>query len=112
MGKSIVAKLLRESLKEKLQELEQNDDANKDSKDGAKPSKIVNQTKKIMRATQGKGKLLKLSQVMAAAGIGDADSATDRSEIGKQVAGKEGRHLSPKNAAKLSKVVDNPTAYL
>lgn len=110
MSKSIVAKLLRESLKGKLQELEQEDD--KEKKDNHSTSKTINQTKKIMRATQGKGKLLKLSQVMAAAGIGDADSATDRSEIGKQVAGKEGRHLSPKNAAKLSKVVDNPTAYL
>lgn len=111
MGKSIVAKLLRESLKGKLQEIEQDDEeGKKDGKNGT--SKTINQTKKIMRATQGKGKLLKLSQVMAAAGIGDADSATDRSEIGKQVAGKEGRHLSPKNASKLSKVVDNPTAYL
>ena len=78
--------------------------------------KVQTLTKKIHNATQGDGKLLKLSQVMQAAGVGDADSATDRSAIGKAVSGKPDadgkiRHLSVADAARMGAVVDNPTAF-
>jgi hypothetical protein len=73
-------------------------------------------TKKIKNATQGSGKLLKLSQVMDAAGVGNANNATDRSAIGKAVSGKpdadgKTRHLTVKQANAMGKVVDNPVAF-
>jgi hypothetical protein len=79
-------------------------------------TKVQTLTKKIEKATQGSGKLLKLSQVMDAAGVGDADNATDRSAIGKAVSGKPDadgkiRHLSVKQANAMGKVVDNPVAF-
>jgi hypothetical protein len=78
--------------------------------------KVQTLTKKIKNATQGAGKLLKLSQVMDAAGVGDADNATDRSAIGKAVSGKPDadgkvRHLTVKQANSMGKVVDNPVAF-
>lgn len=84
---------------------------NKDEK-----KKVQTLTKKIKNATQGAGKLLKLSQVMDAAGVGDADDATDRSAIGKAVSGTPDadgkiRHLSVKQANAMGKVVDNPVAF-
>ena len=98
------------------EETEKNGDAtfseiNKDEK-----KKVQTLTKKIKNATQGAGKLLKLSQVMDAAGVGDADNATDRSKIGKAVSGKPDadgkvRHLSVRDANAMGKVVDNPVAF-
>ena len=53
---------------------------------------------------------------MDAAGVGDADSATDRSAIGKAVSGKPDadgkvRHLTVQQADAMGKVVDNPIAF-
>jgi hypothetical protein len=78
--------------------------------------KVQTLTKKIKNATQGPNKLLKLSQVMDAAGVGDADDATDRSAIGKAVSGKPDadgkvRHLTVQQADAMGKVVDNPIAF-
>jgi hypothetical protein len=125
MEKSFIKQLLRESLfgnvkeanKEGQEEESENNgdntysEINKDEK-----KKVQTLTKKIKNATQGAGKLLKLSQVMDAAGVGDADSATDRSRIGKAVSGKPDadgkiRHLSVKDANAMGKVVDNPVAF-
>lgn len=87
------------------------DELNQDEK-----KKVQTLTKKIQNATQGKNKLLKLSQVMDAAGVGDADDATDRSAIGKAVSGTPDadgkvRHLSVKQANAMGKVIDNPVAF-
>ena len=125
MVKDIIKQKLRESLMAKLTEKGQNtEDKTSDSnstqnhgeidKDAKK--KVQTLTKKIHNATQGPGKLLKLSQVMDAAGVGDANDATDRSEFGKKVSGKPDsdgkiRHLTPGEAAKMGKVVDNPIAF-
>lgn len=125
MEKSFIKQLLRESLfgnvkeanKEGQEEESENNGDNtysEISKDEKK--KVQTLTKKIKNATQGAGKLLKLSQVMDAAGVGDADSATDRSRIGKAVSGKPDadgkiRHLSVKDANAMGKVVDNPVAF-
>lgn len=78
--------------------------------------KVQTLTKKIKNATQGPNKLLKLSQVMDAANVGDADDATDRSAIGKAVSGKPDadgkiRHLTVQQADAMGKVVDNPIAF-
>lgn len=121
MDKLFIQQMLRESLEAKLQEAEKDDDkdTNKSFDELSKDEKheVMTLTKKIHNATQGKGKLLKLSQVMDAAGVGNANSATDRSKIGKAVSGKPDadgnvRHLSKRDAATMGKVVDNPVAYL
>jgi hypothetical protein len=123
MEKTFIQNMVRESLISKLREAgsnsneEEKDDnssyteLNKDEK-----KKVQTLTKKIKNATQGSGKLLKLSQVMDAAGVGDADNATDRSAIGKAVSGKPDadgkvRHLTVKQANAMGKVVDNPIAF-
>lgn len=91
-------------------------DKNYDELNDKQKKKVQTLTKKIKNATQGEGKLLKLSQVMDAAGVGDADDATDRSAIGKAVSGEPDadgkiRHLSVKQANAMGKVVDNPVAF-
>lgn len=123
MAKTFIQNMVRESLISKLREAGSNSseeekednnsytELNKDEK-----KKVQTLTKKIKNATQGAGKLLKLSQVMDAAGVGDADNATDRSAIGKAVSGKPDadgkvRHLSVKQADAMGKVVDNPIAF-
>ena len=126
MEKNDIRFMLREAL-EKQDTAEsiipENDEKEKEDKDRTfdeldkeEKNRLNNLTKKIKNATQGKDKLLKLSQVMDAAGIGDADSATDRSAIGKAVSGKPDadgkvRHLTIKQANAMAKVVDNPIAF-
>jgi len=122
MDKLLIKKMLRES----LDILFEGDGDDKDDKKSSEKTyddlskgekkKVKTLTKKIKNATQGSGKLLKLSQVMDAAGVGDANSATDRSAIGKAVSGKPDadgkiRHLTVKQANAMGKVVDNPVAF-
>lgn len=122
MEKNIIKDKLRESLFSRLKEVnnepEGEEQAPEDNgrNDRAEKKKVQTLTNKIKNATQGTSKLLKLSQVMDAAGIGDADNATDRSAIGKAVSGKPDadgnvRHLTIKQANAMGKVVDNPMAY-
>lgn len=125
MEKSFIKDMLRESLFSKIKEANKegeeesdNEDTNKSFADLNKgeKKKVETLTKKIKNATQGAGKLLKLSQVMDAAGVGNADNATDRSAIGKAVSGKpdadgKTRHLTVKDANRMAKVVDNPVAF-
>lgn len=124
MEKNIIKDKLRESLFSRIKEVNnepegeeqaQGDGRSEHSKKDEK-KKVQTLTKKIKNATQGPSKLLKLSQVMDAAGIGDADNATDRSAIGKAVSGKPDadgniRHLTVQQANAMGKVVDNPMAY-
>lgn len=122
MDKLLIKKMLRES----LDILFEGDGDDKDDKKSSEKTyddlskgekkKVKTLTKKIKNATQGSGKLLKLSQVMDAAGVGDANSATDRSAIGKAVSGKPDadgkiRHLTVQQANAMGKVVDNPVAF-
>lgn len=123
MVKTFIQNMVRESLISKLREAGSNSsEEEKDDKSSYtelekdKKKKVQTLTKKIKNATQGNGKLLKLSQVMDAAGVGDANNATDRSAIGKAVSGKPDadgkvRHLSVKQADAMGKVVDNPIAF-
>jgi hypothetical protein len=126
MNKEDIKSLLREALgmqrpmESMVPEAEGNQDEkgdkNYDELNDKQKKKVQTLTKKIKNATQGAGKLLKLSQVMDAAGVGDADNATDRSAIGKAVSGKpdadgKTRHLSVKQANAMGKVVDNPVAF-
>ena len=125
MVKTFIKEKLRESLFSAIKEAGKNTEEEESneksgntfgelSKDEKK--KVQTLTKKIKNATQGSGKLLKLSQVMDAAGVGDADNATDRSAIGKAVSGKadadgKKRHLTVQQANAMGKVVDNPIAF-
>lgn len=125
MEKSFIKDMLRESLFSKIKEAKKEGEEETDKEDDNKSfddlnkgekKKVETLTKKIKNATQGSGKLLKLSQVMDAAGVGNADNATDRSAIGKAVSGKpdadgKTRHLSVKDANRMAKVVDNPVAF-
>lgn len=124
MEKTTIKEKIRESLFSRLKEVNKNPDGEEQAQDGGQSEetqkddtkKVQTLTKKIKNATQGPSKLLKLSQVMDAAGIGDADNATDRSAIGKAVSGKPDadgniRHLTIKQANAMGKVVDNPMAY-
>ena len=126
MEKSFIKDMLRESLFSKIKEANKEggeEDTEKEGGDGQyqelskdEKKKVQTLTKKIKNATQGTGKLLKLSQVMDAAGVGDANNATDRSAIGKAVSGKPDadgkvRHLTVKQANSMGKVVDNPVAF-
>jgi len=120
MEKDIIKALLRERFgmveapTEKKEE--EGGDKNYDQMNGDEKKKVQTLTQKIKNATQGAGKLLKLSQVMDAAGVGDANNATDRSAIGKAVSGKPDadgkvRHLTIAQADAMGKVVDNPIAF-
>jgi hypothetical protein len=125
MGKIFIKQMLRESLFGNVKEVnkEGNEEDTENTGDATyseinkdEKKKVQTLTKKIKNATQGSGKLLKLSQVMDAAGVGDADNATDRSRIGKAVSGNPDadgkiRHLSVKDANAMGKVVDNPVAF-
>jgi hypothetical protein len=121
MDKLRIQQMLRESLTAKIAEAEQTDDESKSNKtydelDKDERKKVQTLTKKIQGATQGSGKLLKLSQVMDVAGVGNADDPTDRSAIGKAVSGKPDadgkvRHLTIKQANAMGNVVDNPIAF-
>lgn len=125
MDKNFIKGKLRESFFSKLKEVSKEPEGDGQAQDTQGQSelgdrgekkKVQTLTKKIKNATQGPSKLLKLSQVMDAAGIGDADNATDRSAIGKAVSGKPDadgniRHLTVKQANAMGKVVDNPMAY-
>ena len=126
MNKKDIRLMLREAFKkqdetetiipENDEKEEKEGDRTFDDLDKEEKNRLNNLTKKIKNATQGKDRLLKLSQVMDAAGVGNADSATDRSAIGKAVSGKPDadgkvRHLSIKQANAMAKVVDNPIAF-
>ena len=126
MNKKDIRFMLREAFKKQTpsesiipendEKEEKDSDKTFDDLDKEEKNRLNNLTKKIKNATQGKDKLLKLSQVMDAAGIGDANSATDRSAIGKSVSGKPDadgkiRHLTIKQANAMAKVVDNPIAF-
>ena len=119
MDKLFIKQMLRESLEAKITEAEDEEkDSDKtfDELDKDEKKKVNTLTKKIKNATQGSGKLLKLSQVMDVAGVGNANDATDRSAIGKAVSGKpdadgKTRHLTVKQANAMGKVVDNPVAF-
>ncbi len=122
MDKLFIQQMLRESLEAKLQEAKkdnkegESDDKSWDEMNKEEKEEVQSLTKKIRNATQGPGKILKLSRTGGKAGIIDAGDAGRRSWLGKAVSGKPDadgnvRHLSQKDAAALGKVVDNPMAY-
>lgn len=121
MGKEFIKKMLRENLFHRIKEAgkpeAEENSVDKQGEESKEDSKKVNTiTQKIKNATQGDNKLMKLSQVMDKAGVGNADDAADRSLYGKKISGKPDadgnvRHLTPAEADKMGKIIDNPNAF-
>ncbi len=110
MEKSVIKTKLRENLMSKLTETEPKETPQKETnKDYEK------NYGEIQRKLDGS--MLKASQVMAAAGLGDPKNATDRSLFSKKLRKDKnedgGQYLfNDDDLASIMKVVNNPTAYL
>ena len=111
----------KKHIKEKVREaLSQINEKEKTEKKSSEPKKKETKTTKtdyseIQRKL--KGTMLKANQVMAAAGLGDPDNATDRSLFGKKLhkdKNEEGGvyQFSPDDLAAITKVVNNPASYV
>lgn len=120
MEKSFIKDKLRESLFSRLAEKakntpEQTDDEyavdkEYDELSPQEKKKLNTQTIEIRQAV-GPGKSLKISQAIEDAGLGSADDASARGKFTQKIFGRNDRHLTPKEAAALSKVTKNPGAY-
>jgi hypothetical protein len=105
MKKSEIKEILRESLIQINEEKE-------------KKKKKKNYTKnygELQRKLDGT--MLKASQVMAAAGLGDPDNATDRSLFSKKLRREKNDEggvyqFDDKELASVMKVINNPASYL
>jgi len=109
MEKNIIKLKLRESLMGKLTETEPTEAPNK--KKSGNYEKDYSSIQSKLTDT-----MLKQSQVMKAAGLGNPDDATDRSLFSKKVRKEKndegGTYLfDDQELAKLVKVLDNPPAY-
>jgi hypothetical protein len=110
MEKDKIKALLRENFMTPLQEEEPKEPSEK--KDNAKYEKDYASVQSKLSGT-----MLKQSQVMAAAGLGSPDDATDRSLFSKKVRkdtnDEGGQYLfNDKELASVIKVLNNPAAYL
>ena len=102
--------LLKESLKSYIQEAKKKKKSEDDKE---------NKTKANYQGLEDKliGTMLKQSQVMAAAGLGDPKSATDRSLFSKKLRREKNElggvyEFSEDELASVTKVVSNPAAFL
>jgi hypothetical protein len=115
-NKLIIKSLLRENLYP-VQETEKETSAKdgEKKKDDKQGSSFETNYSELERKLDGT--LLKANQVMAAAGLGDPDSATDRSLFSKKIRREKNDEgglymFSDDDLAKIIKVINNPTAYL
>jgi hypothetical protein len=122
MDKKDIKNLLRENLLKRLKEKanakpkksKEGDDeeSNKDYDNLSSDEKELINTQTIeIQQSVGPGKQLKISQVMDAAGVGDADNAADRSKYTQKVNKRNDRHLTGPEASAMSKVVKNAGAF-
>ena len=110
MKKEMIKAILRENLMGQIKEAEP---------EGGSGKKANHQFDKEYSEVQTKltNTMLKQSQVMAAAGLGNPDDATDRSLFSKKVRKDKndegGQYLfNDKELASVIKVLNNPAAYL
>lgn len=110
MKKEMIKAILRENLMTQIKEAEPEEGSGK---------KATHNFDKEYSEVQSKltNTMLKQSQVMAAAGLGDPDNATDRSLFSKKVRkdtnDEGGQYLfNDKELASVIKVLNNPAAYL
>lgn len=93
--------------KEKSEEVE---DKEYDELSSEQKKQLQTQTIEIRQAV-GPGKSLKISQAIEDANLGDADDAAARGKYTQKIFGRNDRHLTPAEAAALSRVTKNPNAY-
>jgi hypothetical protein len=118
MEKSVIKSILRENLMNKIKETNSHKEAKKpESNDNS--SKNGSTYEKDYASVQNAldGTLLKASQVMKAAGLGDPDDATKRSLFSKKLSkafnDEGGQYLfDEKELALIQKVINNPSSYL
>lgn len=110
MKKNVIKEILRESLTPQLKE--EDKEPTSDKKDDKKFEKDYSEVQSKLQNT-----MLKQSQVMLAAGMGDPKNATDRSLFSKKVRKDKNDEgglymFDEKELASVIKVLNNPTAYL
>ena len=118
MEKSIIKAILRENLMAKIKEANTNKES-EESKSNDNSSEKSSTYEKDYSSVQNalKDTLLKANQVMKAAGLGDPNSASDRSLFSKKVnreTNEDGGHylFNDEELGKIFKVINNPSSYL
>jgi hypothetical protein len=109
MEKTKIKELLRETFVAPIVEKEEKEEKDKKNKNTEKDYGEV--TRKL------DGTMLKSSQVMAAAGLGNPKNATDRSLFSKKVRREKNDEggmyqFNDEELAKIMKIINNPAAYL
>lgn len=109
MEKTKIKELLRETFVAPIVEKEEKEENDKKNKSTEKDYGEV--TRKL------DGTMLKGSQVMAAAGLGNPKNATDRSLFSKKVRREKNDEggvyqFNDEELAKIMKIINNPAAYL
>jgi len=109
MEKTKIKELLRETFVAPIVEKEEKEENDKKNKNTEKDYGEV--TRKL------DGTMLKASQVMAAAGLGNPKNATDRSLFSKKVRREKNDEgglyqFNDEELAKIMKIINNPAAYL
>lgn len=112
-NKSIIKSFLRENIFP-VQETEK-ETPNTKNKEKEHSSSFETNYSELERKLDGT--LLKANQVMAAAGLGDPNSATDRSLFSKKIRREKNDEgglymFSDEDLDRIIKVINNPTAYL
>lgn len=120
MIKTFIKQALRENLfnelakktKKTAEPKSDDEDSNKEySELSAKEKKKIDTQTIEIRQSVGPGKSLKISQAIEDANLGSATDASARGKFTQKIFGRNDRHLSPKEAAALSKVTKNSGAY-
>jgi len=118
MEKSIIKAILRENLMAKIKEANTNKES-EESKSNDNSSENSSTYEKDYSSVQNalNDTLLKASQVMQAAGLGNSNDATARSlfskKLNKETNDDGGKYLfNDAELAKIVKVINNPSSYL
>jgi hypothetical protein len=116
-NKSIIKTLLRENLFPVQETEKEMPPATTDKKKEREEHSSSFETNYSELERKLDGTLLKANQVMAAAGLGNPDDATDRSLFSKKIRREKNDEgglymFSDEDLAKIIKVINNPTAYL
>jgi hypothetical protein len=111
MEKSKIKELLRETFTQPILEKEEKDSNSEKEKSKGTEKDYGEVTRKL------DGTMLKASQVMAAAGLGNPKNATDRSLFSKKVRREKNEEggvyqFNDEELAKIVKIINNPAAYL
>jgi predicted 2-oxoglutarate/Fe(II)-dependent dioxygenase YbiX len=117
MSKNLIKKILRENLFGTLEEKGKNTPETEKSKIKKEKKKSSTETEYADVQNKLDNTMLKQNQVMAAAGLGNPDNATDRSLFSKKVHKEKndegGTYMfDDDELSKVTKVLSNPASYL